>query len=128
MSARSVEHFGEIGAQSRFDIGIDDIPLVGGKNASLGEMYCELTPRGVKVPNGFAITTEPYCDFLESAGIRESWEGLDMRDVEQLRNCGRKIRSAILGSTLPQDLEYELLRLTTNWPRGRWSLGCTKCR
>ena len=46
------------------DIGIDDIPLVGGKNASLGEMYRELASRGVKVPNGFAITAEAYRSFL----------------------------------------------------------------
>ncbi|HDH16152.1 MAG TPA: hypothetical protein ENG90_06705, partial [Gammaproteobacteria bacterium] len=41
-------------------LGIEDIPLVGGKNASLGEMYRELTPQGVKIPNGFAITADAY--------------------------------------------------------------------
>jgi hypothetical protein len=43
------------------DLGLDDVPLVGGKNASLGEMYRELSAQGVKVPNGFAITAEAYC-------------------------------------------------------------------
>ncbi|HMS86076.1 MAG TPA: PEP/pyruvate-binding domain-containing protein, partial [Nitrospira sp.] len=46
------------------DIGIEDIPLVGGKNASLGEMYRELASQGVKVPNGFAVTAEAYRAFL----------------------------------------------------------------
>ena len=55
------------GSYIRFfeEIGIDDVPLVGGKNASLGEMYRELTPQGVKVPNGFAVTAEAYRDMLE---------------------------------------------------------------
>ena len=44
------------------DIGVDDVPLVGGKNASLGEMYRELAARGVRVPNGFAITAQAYAD------------------------------------------------------------------
>ncbi|HSD57427.1 MAG TPA: PEP/pyruvate-binding domain-containing protein, partial [Methanotrichaceae archaeon] len=53
------------------EIVIEDIPLVGGKNASLGEMYRELTPQGVKIPNGFATTTDAYWHLLESAGILE---------------------------------------------------------
>ena len=61
-------------AGSRFirwfdEIGIEDIPLVGGKNASLGEMYRELTPGGVKVPDGFAVTAEAYRHFLREAGL-----------------------------------------------------------
>ena len=50
-------------------IRIDDIPLVGGKNASLGEMYQELTVQGVKIPNGFATTSGAYWHLLEAAGI-----------------------------------------------------------
>ncbi len=50
-------------------IRIEDIPLVGGKNASLGEMYQELTAGGVKIPNGFATTSEAYWHLLEAAGI-----------------------------------------------------------
>jgi len=50
------------------ELDIDDIPLVGGKNASLGEMYRELTPQGVKIPNGFAITAQAYRDMLNRAG------------------------------------------------------------
>src|SRR5688572_13355187 len=53
------------------DISIEDVPLVGGKNASLGEMYRELTSKGVKVPNGFAITAEAYRHLLREAGLEE---------------------------------------------------------
>lgn len=52
-------------------IGINDVPIVGGKNASLGEMYRELTPQGVKIPNGFAITAQAYWYVLNSVGILE---------------------------------------------------------
>ena len=53
------------------DLTIEDVPLVGGKNASLGEMYRELTKKGVRIPNGFAITANAYRYFLESAGIKD---------------------------------------------------------
>jgi pyruvate,water dikinase len=94
------------------EIGIDDIPLVGGKNASLGEMYRELTPKGVKVPNGFAITAEAYRHFLHEAGldqkIRELLKGLDTRDVENLRQRGSQVRHAILSAHLPRELQDEI--------------------
>ena len=51
------------------DIGIDDVPLVGGKNASLGEMYQHLTSKGVAVPHGFAITAYAYRYLLKAAGV-----------------------------------------------------------
>jgi pyruvate, water dikinase len=51
------------------EIGLQDISRVGGKNASLGEMYCELTPQGVRIPNGFAITAEAYRYVLREAGL-----------------------------------------------------------
>ena len=95
------------------EISIDDLPLVGGKNASLGEMYRELTPRGVRVPNGFAITADAYRDFLKAAGLesilRELLTDLDTRNVEELRNTGRRIRHAILSADLPASLEIEIM-------------------
>ena len=95
------------------DISIDDVPHVGGKNASLGEMYRELTPRGVRVPNGFAITAKAYRDFLKAAGLepvlRELLTDLDTRNVEELRNTGRRIRHAILSAELPPGLEIEIM-------------------
>ena len=95
------------------DISIDDLPLVGGKNASLGEMYRELTPKGVQVPNGFAITAEAYRYFLREAQlddkIRSLLNGLDTRDLESLRQRGSQIRHAILSAEFPPDLEATIL-------------------
>lgn len=95
------------------DIGIDDIPLVGGKNASLGEMYRELASRGVKVPNGFAITAEAYRSFLRETGldqrITQIIRGLDTRDLDNLRQRGRQIRQAMLAASLQQDLERAIV-------------------
>ncbi|MCD4755819.1 MAG: pyruvate, water dikinase, partial [Deltaproteobacteria bacterium] len=54
------------------EIGIKDVPLVGGKNASLGEMYRHLTEKGVMVPNGFAITADAYKHLLKEAGIEQA--------------------------------------------------------
>lgn len=89
-------------------ITIDDVPLVGGKNASLGEMYRELASKGVKVPNGFAITAEAYRHFLQSAGIdrqiRDILSDLDTRDIANLRERGQAVRQVILGAQLPLEL------------------------
>ena len=53
------------------EINMKNLPQVGGKNASLGEMYQKLTPKGIKIPNGFATTSQAYWDFLDKNGIRE---------------------------------------------------------
>ena len=102
------------------DTGIEDVPLVGGKNASLGEMVRELTAKGVKVPNGFSMTADAYRYFLRATGvdrqIDEILTGLDTRDLENLRSRALRVRQVILGAPLPQDLEtaiiaaYEQLR------------------
>jgi pyruvate, water dikinase len=95
------------------DIGIEDVPLVGGKNASLGEMYRELASQGVKVPNGFAITAHAYREFLREAGleetIRDALQDVDARDLENLRRRGSRIRQAMLAATLPPALERAIL-------------------
>jgi pyruvate,water dikinase len=95
------------------DLSIDDVPLVGGKNASLGEMTRELLPMGVRVPEGFAITAEGYRHFLKSAGledrIRELLGTCNTADVELLRQRGGAIRSLILGAELPADLQQEVV-------------------
>ncbi len=91
------------------DITIDDVPLVGGKNASLGEMVRELTAKGVKVPDGFAITADAYRHFIREAGIDESIRAtladLDTRDMANLSTRGQSVRQAILNATLPTDLQ-----------------------
>jgi len=96
------------------EIGIDDVPSVGGKNASLGEMYRELTPQGVRVPNGFAITAQSYWYVLEKAGIaqrlRDALEGLRPDDVEDLARRGKQARDLVYGAPLPEDLLREILQ------------------
>lgn len=95
------------------DIGIEDVPLVGGKNASLGEMYRELAANGVKVPNGFAVTAQAYRDFLSEAGleatIREVLQDLDTQDLANLSRRGSRIRQAMLAASLPRALERAIL-------------------
>ena len=95
------------------EIRAEDIPYVGGKNASLGEMYQALTPQGVKIPNGFAITAEAYRYFLREAKldstIYEILKDLDTNDLDNLRQRGKHVRHAILSSTLPSDLEDLIL-------------------
>lgn len=95
------------------EIGINDVPLVGGKNASLGEMVRELSAKGVKVPNGFAVTAEAYRYFLLEAKldqkIAETLRGLDTHNIGDLRRRGLQIRQAILSATLPADLEEEII-------------------
>jgi pyruvate,water dikinase len=90
------------------EIGLQDVALVGGKNASLGELYRELAPKGVRVPDGFAVTADAYRYFLRSAGlapvIERTLADLDTRDVDELRRRGRDVRHAILAASLPPDL------------------------
>lgn len=90
------------------EIGIEDIPLVGGKNASLGEMYRELTPKGIKVPDGFAITAEAYWDTVKGTNIfsdlKKSMEGFDKTNVAELAIRGRKARELILGAGIPDSI------------------------
>ena len=104
------------------DIGIKDIPLVGGKNASLGEMVRELAPRGIKVPNGFAITAEAYWHLLRAANIdqqiQEILSGLDTRDTANLQQRGRAVRHAIMAAPLPQDLQHSIIAAYRELSRG----------
>src|SRR5271166_2835712 len=84
------------------EIGIGDVPLVGGKNASLGEMYRTLSRDGVLVPNGFAITADAYRHTLDEAGawqrLREALEGLDPTDMVDLARRGRRAREIVYGA------------------------------
>jgi pyruvate,water dikinase len=95
------------------EIGVDDIALVGGKNASLGELYRELVPRGVNVPAGFAVTAEAYREHLAAGGVERRLQailaGLDTRDVAALQRCGRQARQAILAESLPGALERAII-------------------
>ena len=90
-----------------------DVPLVGGKNASLGEMYQNLTKRGIIIPNGFAVTAHAYRFFIKEAGlekeIRRILKGLDTHDIANLSKKGREVREAILRVELPKKLQEEVV-------------------
>lgn len=94
------------------EIGIEDVPLVGGKNASLGEMYRDLTAQGIGIPDGFAVTAEAYWYVVNSAGIpdelKESMAGLDKTNVIDLSRRGKKARDLIIGAGIPDDLWNEI--------------------
>lgn len=94
------------------DISIGDVPQVGGKNASLGEMFRALTPKGVNLPNGYSTTADSYYYFLDTAGIRDdiakTLEGLDVQDVADLQKRGAAVRKIILDAKLPEDMEQEI--------------------
>ncbi len=95
------------------EVGIEDVPLVGGKNASLGEMMRELGGLGVKVPDGYAVTAEAYRYFLEENGLFEKIRALledwrKTKDVEALLEVSRKIRSLITAGRYPEELEHEI--------------------
>jgi pyruvate,water dikinase len=90
------------------EIGIEDVPLVGGKNASLGEMYQKLTSKGVAVPHGFAITAYAYQHLLKDAGIedaiKDALKDLDTHDLHNLQERGEKVRNIIRNAEFPDDL------------------------
>ncbi len=97
------------------EIGIEDVPMVGGKNASLGEMIKELKAKGVSVPNGFAITATAYKHILKNAGIekeiKEVLKGLedikkkdDELYLKELKKRGKKVRTLIQEAEIPKDL------------------------
>jgi pyruvate, water dikinase len=95
------------------EISIEDVPIVGGKNASLGEMYRNLTRRGVKVPNGFAITADSYRYLLEkdqiSKEITNSLKNLDINNLEKLAEKGSYLRKLIKNAEIPEDLEKQII-------------------
>ncbi len=95
------------------EIQLSDVPIVGGKNASLGEMFRSLTAKGVKVPDGFAVTAAGYRQFLAANQldrfIAAELGALDTRNIEQLRACGQRIRQALLNAPLPDDLREAIL-------------------
>ncbi|OGM01586.1 phosphoenolpyruvate synthase [Candidatus Woesearchaeota archaeon RBG_13_36_6] len=94
-------------------IGIEDVGLVGGKNASLGEMYRILRPKGVRIPNGFCVTATAYHYFLKSndivGKIKEILEDLNTHDITGLQERGHKVRDLIRKSEFPEDLKKQIL-------------------
>jgi pyruvate,water dikinase len=95
------------------DLGLADVPLVGGKNASLGELYRALRPQGVLVPNGFAITADAYREVLTAAGawdrLHAILDGLDPSNVAELATRGKQARDVVYTAALPAELQDEVL-------------------
>jgi pyruvate,water dikinase len=94
------------------DLGMDDLEVVGGKNASLGEMISNLADAGVSVPDGFATTASAYQRFLGDTGlaasIAEQLQGLDTDDVRALAAAGRSIRQSVVDQPFPPALEADI--------------------
>ena len=95
------------------DIGIDDVAIVGGKNASLGEMYQYLTSHGVQVPHGFAITAHAYRHLIATSGIQQlvnaALAGVDTHDLRSLQEKGKKVRQIIRNAPFPDDLRAAII-------------------
>ncbi|WP_086085398.1 phosphoenolpyruvate synthase [Mycobacterium pseudoshottsii] len=95
------------------EFGIEDVPLVGGKNASLGEMFQKLSQQGVRVPHGFATTADAYKHMLDRAGawdaLHAELDDLDADDVTALARKGKRAREIVYGAGLPEDLASEIV-------------------
>lgn len=91
------------------DVGMSDVSLVGGKNASLGEIIQQLTPKGINVPGGLATTAYAYSYFIQQEGLetklRQLFADLDVEDVSNLRSRGKQARALILNTPFPEELE-----------------------
>ena len=96
------------------ELSIKDVPQVGGKNASLGEMYGHLIKKGLRVPNGFATTSAAYNYFLESTGLKKKIKdiltGLDTRNVKDLMKRGAAVRKVIIAASLPKDFSAAIIK------------------
>src|SRR3989339_1893794 len=90
-----------------------DVPKVGGKNASLGEMYSKLTSHGVSIPNGFAVTAQAYDYFVTTQGvkkqIRDILKDLNTHDIHNLQIRAKAVREAIVKAEFPADLKNEII-------------------
>jgi pyruvate,water dikinase len=108
------------------EIGLNDLPIVGGKNASLGEMRKELTKSGVNIPNGFAVTVNAYHAFLDE-GIFQEWHDgkskpnikeniqevlsdFEVEDVEELSERGSRVRRLIYSLEFPREIVEEIVK------------------
>ncbi len=109
-------------------LGMAHLDVVGGKNASLGEMIANLSRLGVRVPGGFATTAQAYRDFLAQDGlagrIAAALADLDVDDVGRLASAGSQIRNWILATPLPPRLTREISDAWAGMAAGRGRGGC----
>lgn len=95
------------------ELGVHDVPQVGGKNSSLGEMYRELSAKGIQVPNGFATTADAYRYYIDHNNLHDKIAGvldtLDTTDVDALAKAGHQIREWVRNGEMPQDLADEIV-------------------
>jgi|TARA_R110000737_G_scaffold50895_2_gene71981 pyruvate,water dikinase len=102
---KSIKHFSEIR--------INDIPSVGGKNASLGEMYSSLSSKGIFVPEGFAVTSDGYWKFLREnklvSEVSDTLAKLDVKNFSNLSTIAKKIRKKIIDASFPEELASEII-------------------
>jgi len=97
------------------DLKLTDTPLVGGKNSSLGQMISELSKKGIRIPNGFAITAQAYWYFIEQNNLLEKMKEVmgrlkNKEDIATLKAVGREIRGLIFGGAMPEDLKKEIVQ------------------
>jgi len=95
------------------EISLKDIPLVGGKNASLGEMISSLSEKGINIPDGFVLTSQAYWYYLRAnkidKRIKKIFKKFNPDSLESLENTGREARQLILEGKIPPDLKEEIL-------------------
>jgi pyruvate,water dikinase len=96
------------------EIRIEDVGIVGGKNASLGEMFRELKSQGVRVPDGFAVTAAAFREFFKQTGldheVRAILKSMNTQNADSLQQCGRAAREAILKQEIPAGIQEEILK------------------
>ncbi len=106
------------------EVGIKDVGMVGGKNASLGEMIRTLGAKGVPVPSGFTVTADGYYYFLASTGldkfIKETLKGLNTKNLKELERVGKLIREKIVATEFPKDLDEEIVAAYRNFIEKRY--------
>ena len=96
------------------EIGSQDVALVGGKNASLGEMLSQLTKKGISVPDGFALTTAAYWRYLKAnkidGALKKIFQSFNAKQIESLQKVGKAARALILNGNVPPDLKEEIIK------------------
>ncbi|MBD3359383.1 MAG: phosphoenolpyruvate synthase [Candidatus Buchananbacteria bacterium] len=100
------------------ELSMKDVPMVGGKNASLGEMYNKLVKKGINIPHGFAVTAEGFKAFLQfneiDKEIKKILNSIDYNELKDLKDKGQQIRQLILKSDFPEDLEKAIIKAYQN--------------